>query len=631
MTSIGTGDAGEEGEEGGRLPFLSFAAEPPPGAISVSVERLIEDEAGWLFYGGPGSGKSHGVRQLVEETHGRIQQIIIDSEGEFWTLREAFTSPGFLWVAKDDGSGAGDVPLVPATAGVLCERIMRLGVSAIIDISGLRMEERPAYVGAFLEALLETPRAFWRPLLLVLDEVHRLAPQSAASASKSAVINVPAIGRKRGIAPIYATQTVEDVDTAAIGLLPNRLVGRMSQDNRRKRAADDFGLDAAGKTRLKQMIRGEFFAQGPAFGNETIRVRVPDTRTHKPPAGQAAHLAPTSAPDAIRELLAQFAALSEEAEGEAASLAEANRALEALRRENRKLRERPEAAAREVVRTVEKIVEVPVIGGEEIAGLRSLAEELTGTARRLIEEAGVIRQAISRYDRATAAAATTPAAPEESPEPEAAAPPAPPELASPTPTEETAPAPPPPVVQRPVAPAPEPPRPKSAASPALAALPVGQRKALLALARFYAVGVKSVSKKNVAAFSDQSPRSSTYDAHIKTLRDKGLIRATNGILSLTEAGVRLAGDVEPLRTCAELHTAWMRLLSEPQARVLRPLLLAYPKALSRTSLAERAGMSSLSSSFDARVVELKELGVVEYPQRGQVAATSLLFPRGLER
>ena len=82
------------------LPTLSFAVDPPDDSLAVSLDQITQDAAGFLLYGGPGSGKSHLLRLLLEETQGRIQQIIFDGEGEFYTLREVFP---YLLVATGDG------------------------------------------------------------------------------------------------------------------------------------------------------------------------------------------------------------------------------------------------------------------------------------------------------------------------------------------------------------------------------------------------------------------------------------------------------------------------------------------------------------------------------------------------
>ena len=76
----------------------------------------------------------------------------------------------------------------------------------------------------------------------------------------------------------------------------------------------------------------------------------------------------------------------------------------------------------------------------------------------------------------------------------------------------------------------------------------------------------------------------------------------------------------------QLHAAWLGRLSGSQGRLLRVLIDHYPGAMDRTQLAEAAGQSPTSSGFANNLGALRSLGLVDYPQRGEVVATDLLFP-----
>jgi energy-converting hydrogenase Eha subunit B len=87
------------------------------------------------------------VRQLLEQTHGRIPHLIIDPEGDFASLREAFD---YLLVGRG-GELAADV----ATAGVLAKRLFQLQANAIVDLSDLKPKPQQDYVAAFVAALMD--------------------------------------------------------------------------------------------------------------------------------------------------------------------------------------------------------------------------------------------------------------------------------------------------------------------------------------------------------------------------------------------------------------------------------------------------------------------------------------------
>jgi len=59
-------------------------------------------------------------------------------------------------------------------------------------------------------------------------------------------------------------------------------------------------------------------------------------------------------------------------------------------------------------------------------------------------------------------------------------------------------------------------------------------------------------------------------------------------------------------------------------------VVAYPAALSREELARRADLSAGGGMFTRHVSDVRGLGLLDYPAPGQVAATALLFPEGLD-
>jgi hypothetical protein len=56
--------------------------------VAIDVDRLLVSRL--LVQANSGGGKSRALRRLLEQTFGRCQQIVLDWEGEFATLREHF-------------------------------------------------------------------------------------------------------------------------------------------------------------------------------------------------------------------------------------------------------------------------------------------------------------------------------------------------------------------------------------------------------------------------------------------------------------------------------------------------------------------------------------------------------------
>lgn len=137
--------------------------------VSVNLSTLLRTRM--LIQANSGGGKSWAIRRLLEQSHGKIQQIVLDVEGEFSTLRERFD---YILV----GPG-GDIATDTRTAAVLAERLLELRASAIIDLFELHKSERPRYVKQFLNAMIAVRKELWTPCMIVLDEAHHFCLDSS--------------------------------------------------------------------------------------------------------------------------------------------------------------------------------------------------------------------------------------------------------------------------------------------------------------------------------------------------------------------------------------------------------------------------------------------------------------------
>ena len=142
--------------------------------LPIDISRLIETRL--LLQANSGAGKSWALRRILEQTHGTVQHLVIDPEGEFASLREKFD---YVLAARSGGDTAAD----PRTAKLLAERLLELGVSAILDIYELKPHERVRFVRLFIDALVDAPKALWHPVLVVIDEAHVYCPEKGEAES----------------------------------------------------------------------------------------------------------------------------------------------------------------------------------------------------------------------------------------------------------------------------------------------------------------------------------------------------------------------------------------------------------------------------------------------------------------
>jgi regulator of replication initiation timing len=227
-----------------------------PGVADLDAFTLIKSRM--LVCANSGGGKSYLLRRFAEQVAGKIPTIIIDPEGEFSTLREEVD---VVLVGPD-----GEVPASVATAGRLARRLIELRVSAVIDLYSLPLPEKQKFVKFFIEALLNLPRNMWARTFIILDEVHKFAPETERDVvSRDAVISLMDQGRKRHLGAVIATQRLSKLAASARAEANNVFVGRTAQDLDLRRAADLMGFNKAEWQTIKEFDPGEFYAFGPAF------------------------------------------------------------------------------------------------------------------------------------------------------------------------------------------------------------------------------------------------------------------------------------------------------------------------------------------------------------------------------
>lgn len=256
------------------------------GEIGIDLAKLIDGRL--LIQGNSGSGKSRLLRRIFEQAFGRVQQLILDRDGEFVTLKDKFDVAVFT---------AADVRRVGARAFALHMREHRY--SAVVDLSDAPAEDCATLVADLATGLIEAPPEHWRPLLVLIDEVQTIAPHSdpgdvAPAVRKRVIFSLADLmgrGRKRGIAGILATQRLAETAKPVTAKATNVIVGRTTFDVDVERAGPLLGLTGGACRVLRNLADGEFLGLGPALaGPARVRFRSgPVQSEHK---GAAPDLAP---------------------------------------------------------------------------------------------------------------------------------------------------------------------------------------------------------------------------------------------------------------------------------------------------------------------------------------------------
>ncbi|KKL92510.1 hypothetical protein LCGC14_1883960 [marine sediment metagenome] len=357
--------------------------------VTIDLAKLISTRL--LIQANSGGGKSWLIRRLLEQTHGKVQQIVIDLEGEFSTLREKYD---YLLVGKD-----GEIPANIQTAELLGIKLLKLNVSTIIDLSELKHHERITFVKRFLDSLISAPRELWHTCLIIVDEAHQFCPEKSKSESSTSVIDLQTRGRKRGFCGVLATQRISKLHKDAAAECNNVLVGRTVLDIDRKRASDDLQFTTKEQSNsLKRLDDGEFFVYGPAISKEdVIRLKVGDVKTTHPEPGKNI-LKASQTPDNIKRLLKDVIDLPKEVETELKTKKEFQNKINELKRDLRVAKQsQPKPIADE--RALERAKQHGFKEAERdsIKQIYSLERNYKQIEKKLIDVGKIIGKEIPKY------------------------------------------------------------------------------------------------------------------------------------------------------------------------------------------------------------------------------------------
>ncbi len=556
-----------------------------PG-VSCDLPRLIGTRL--LVQASSGAGKSWLLRRLLEQSHGKVQQIVIDPEGEFASLREKYD---YVLAARHGGDTLAD----PRTAKLLAERLLEVGVSAILDIYELPHQERVRFVRLFLEALVDAPKHLWHPVLVVIDEAHVYCPESGEAESANAVKGLCSRGRKRGFCAVLATQRISKLAKDAAAELNNKLIGRTSLDIDMARAGDELGFTKPNRLVLRDLEDGEFYAFGPALSRVVTKVHVGGVTTMHPKAGKLAAVVP--APSAkIKALLPKLSDLPAESEAREKTLAELRTDLATARRDL--------TAARNAQPKVEtKTIERFVLKAGQLARLETLIGRTLDASGALAVVAKTIADALSRVSR-----------PSQNTETSLRTPP-PPAAAEPTARGYGWAATPHTLRRSGLHPIGELLRPQSRKSTQTSEnasetgdLPPGERKVLTAVVQF-----PGLDRSRLTVLTGY--KKSSRDQYLLRLASRGLVGLAKKIIHPTEAAERALGNFTPLPTGAALIDHYRRELPEGERRIM-DLLVAEGPSMTRAAIQEGTGKKK--SSTDQYLIRLKARGIVTDDGRGAV-------------
>jgi len=230
------------------------------------------------------AGKSCLVGKMLEGLcEVRQPFIVIDREGEYWTLRERYP---VLVAAVGEPSGRpkgyrADIKLPPSSAGALAFRAVEKGYSVVLDLKNSTMHETYEALGLFLEAVYNAESRHNRPLVLVMEEGQVLVPEVGMVRLKELrrlqekvvywTYEIVSGGRHRGLGFILVARRAAEVAKAVLSQCPARVIFKMVDP------ADFSWLRESGLTaeieRVKRLPQGAALVIGVEDEPLFIKVR----------------------------------------------------------------------------------------------------------------------------------------------------------------------------------------------------------------------------------------------------------------------------------------------------------------------------------------------------------------------
>lgn len=306
----------------------------------IDLQSLLVNRM--LIQANSGGGKSVLARKIIEKTYGLIPFIVMDCDGEYYTLKEKLDDVIII------GGHAADIPISMQSVKLLPREIIGNRLSVVIDLSELKMTERIRYVRLFLETMMELPKTYWVPYLVFLEEVHKFCGEQDKQESGPAVRDLMSRGRKMGYCGILITQRISKLHKDAAAEVNNKFVGRTNLDIDMDRAARELGFTSSSEyTRLslRDLAPGHFYAYGtsiePHHVHEVI-IKMPETSI--PKAGAIVDIKPRKPTEKLLAALSKLSQLPAAAEKELKDIASLQAEVKRLTGELAKAKKRTPAA-----------------------------------------------------------------------------------------------------------------------------------------------------------------------------------------------------------------------------------------------------------------------------------------------
>lgn len=549
--------------------------------IAISKDLSLPDDAvtqTFAFLARRGAGKSYGSMKLAEGMLDIGAQIVaIDPVGVWYSLRIAADGKGKGFDLPIFGGIHGDIPLEAGVGPLIADLIVDRGISAVLDVSMFRKNERKQFATAFAEQLFHRKKQMRSPLHVFIEEAQVFVPQRAVGDEArmlGAFEDLVKLGRNFGIGVTLISQRPQSVNKDALNQTEALFVLQTNGAQERKALENwivEQGVASKGIVdELPALPIGTAYLWSPSWLRKLEKVKIGTRTTYNASATPTAGHRNAEPRPLSREELTEV----EKAMAATIAKARADDPRE-LRRQIVALKHQIETKA-PTTESIVRCVEVPVLDPSIAAELRSVCEELGRVLDRFVVATVKIQDALARVQRPVPSATATPTV-----------------AASP--------------------------RPKTTGEPSGASLGKAERAILSALAQ----NPSGCEKNQLGLLAGYSAGSGGFNNSLGKLRSAGFINRGTPIL-ITRAGVDALGPFDPLPTGGALLAYWVNRLGKCEGAILTTLVTAYPETMTKSQLAEATGYSLGSGGFNNSLGKLRTLKLIE--GYGDMRASAVFSP-----
>lgn len=532
-----------------------------------------------------GAGKSTAAVVIAEEMwDAGLPWVAVDPKGDWWGVRSSADgkSPGLALPVF--GGLHGDVPLEATAGNVIAELVVEQNLTAVLDVSDFSKADRARFLTAFFDRLYKCHRTDPQPRHVFLEEAHEYIPQMVGREEgrlKEAAARLVLQGRTFGLGVSVCSQRSarlhKDVLTQVGTLIAMRTPGALD-----RKAIEGWVTehDVAKEllASLPGLEPGEAWIWSPSFLRVAERIRFRQRHTFDsgktPTIGKAARPPATLADvdlGAIKDAMAETI--------ERAKADDPKQLRKRISELERQLKATPVPAPVEVVREVEKIVEVevPVLDEELVIRLEEALAPVVALCAEVQERLTYeVTQRGDMVDYKRKLRVDKP------------------------------------VDRKPLTIAPQPARPAlrpGAGRDTTSDTNIGktERNVLTVLVLHGAL-----THAQIALLSGYSVKASTIGVALSKLRKAELVDTNGQPVRATQAGVDFLGsDIEPLPTGPDLLEYWRNRFGLTERRVLDVLVAAWPNDSTLGEIAEITGYSASASTIGVALGKLRKVGVVD--------------------